>query len=124
MATQKSKRVLISPSELFERIHQRTGMHVGMTSASYEAILDEVIEILSEGKDVAFRGFGTFTVKKSNRLYNVNEHAPGKKNKDHTPEPLEPRYSIKFKASRIGAQRFRELLKERGYEEPAPSEDD
>ena len=120
---EKKDRVLIYPPEMFERIHQRTGMPVSMTSSAYEAILEEIIEVLSEGKDLVFRGFGTFSVKKSTKLYNVSEHAPNKKNKDHKAEPLTPRYRVKFSASRIGSQRFRELLEKRGYEDLAPSED-
>jgi len=120
----KEKRTPIFSTEIFERIHRRTGMPVAMTSAAHEAILEEIIEVLSEGKDVIFRGFGTFTVKKSTKLYNVSEHAPNKINKDHKAEPLTPRYRVKFTASRIGSQRFKELLEERGYEDSAPSEGD
>ena len=59
-------------TDIFERVHARTGLSVEMLSSSYSAILEELEIILEGGDQASFSGLGTFSVRKSVRRTNLN----------------------------------------------------
>jgi len=122
MAKPKNGSVSISTAEIFERIHQRTPIPVAMLSATFEEVLKEILTILSEGNNAVFNGFGTFSVRTTQRLHGITDHTLSEISTDtQSDEKHEPKYSVKFKASRSGTEQFRKMLKQSGYEGPGSS---
>jgi DNA-binding protein HU-beta len=69
----------MNKSEFVSRVAKKTGMTTAEAQRVVQAVLDEVSDALKSGEDVAFAGFGKFTVSQRAARTGVNPQDPSKK---------------------------------------------
>jgi nucleoid DNA-binding protein len=69
----------MNKSEFVSRVAKKTGMTTAEAQRVVQAVLDEVSDSLKSGEDVAFAGFGKFTVSQRAARTGVNPQDPSKK---------------------------------------------
>ena len=69
----------MNKSEFVSRVAKKTGMTTAEAQRVVQSVLDEISDALKSGEDVAFAGFGKFTVSQRAARTGVNPQDPSKK---------------------------------------------
>jgi DNA-binding protein HU-beta len=69
----------VNKSEFVSRVAKRGGMSGADADRAVRAVLDEIQDALKNGEDVAFAGFGKFSVSQRAARTGVNPQDPSKK---------------------------------------------
>lgn len=69
----------MNKSEFVSRVAKNTGVTSAEAQRLVQAVLDEISDALKAGDDVAFAGFGKFTVSERAARTGVNPQDPSKK---------------------------------------------
>jgi DNA-binding protein HU-beta len=69
----------VNKTEFVSRVAKRGGMTGADASRAVSAVLDEIQDALKSGEDVAFAGFGKFSVSQRAARTGVNPQDPSKK---------------------------------------------
>ena len=69
----------MNKSEFVSRVAKNTGVTPAESQRLVQAVLDEISDALKAGEDVAFAGFGKFTVSQRAARTGVNPQDPSKK---------------------------------------------
>jgi DNA-binding protein HU-beta len=81
----------MNKSDFVNRVASRTDLSNAEASRLVQAVLDEIQDALKNGEDVAFAGFGKFTVSHRAARQGVNPQDPSKKVK--IPARTVPRFT-------------------------------
>jgi DNA-binding protein HU-beta len=99
--------VTVNKTEFVSKVAKSPGMEglsAGDTAKAVQAVLDEIKDALSKGDDVAFAGFGKFTVSHRAARVGVNPQDPSKK--VEIPARTVPRFTpgavLKEAVARVG----------------------
>lgn len=101
MATTKERDPRISKREYTQRVAKRAGVPLRVAATVYEAMIEEIIEIVNEGKDLTLAGFGKF-YSKPHKGHNVQFAAAGR---------VEDYNMLKFSATRAVNQMVKAPVK-------------
>jgi DNA-binding protein HU-beta len=69
----------VNKTEFVSKVAKRTDMSGAEAGRAVQAVLDEISEALADGDDVAFAGFGKFSVSNRAARTGVNPQDPSKK---------------------------------------------
>jgi nucleoid DNA-binding protein len=53
----------VTKGDICSRVAKRTGVQTSETKVVFDAVLDEIFTVLSEGKRIEIRGFGAFKIR-------------------------------------------------------------
>jgi len=85
------RRVFVTKQEFVERVANKSGLNRREASEAVDAFLDSITDALRSGEDVAFTGFGKFSVQNRAARMGVNPRNPSER--VHIPESKVPKFS-------------------------------
>jgi DNA-binding protein HU-beta len=81
----------VTKQEFVERVAQKSGLNRREASEAVDAFLDSITDALKSGEDVAFTGFGKFSVQNRAARQGVNPRNPSER--VHIPASKVPKFS-------------------------------
>jgi DNA-binding protein HU-beta len=85
------RRVFVTKQEFVERVANKSGLNRREASEAVDAFLDSITDALRSGEDVAFTGFGKFSVQNRAARMGVNPRNPTER--VHIPASKVPKFS-------------------------------
>jgi DNA-binding protein HU-beta len=85
------RRVFVTKQEFVERVANKSGLNRREASEAVDAFLDSITDALRSGEDVAFTGFGKFSVQDRAARMGVNPRNPTER--VHIPASKVPKFS-------------------------------
>jgi DNA-binding protein HU-beta len=85
------RRSFVTKQEFVERVASKSGLSRKDASEAVDAFLDSITDALRSGEDVAFTGFGKFTVQDRAARQGVNPRNPTER--VHIPASKVPKFS-------------------------------
>jgi DNA-binding protein HU-beta len=85
------RRVFVTKQEFVERVANKSGLNRREASEAVDAFLDSITDALRGGEDVAFTGFGKFSVQNRAARMGVNPRNPSER--VHIPASKVPKFS-------------------------------
>ena len=85
------RRVFVTKQEFVERVANKSGLNRREASEAVDAFLDSITDALRSGEDVAFTGFGKFSVQNRAARMGVNPRNPSER--VHIPASKVPKFS-------------------------------
>jgi DNA-binding protein HU-beta len=85
------RRVFVTKQEFVERVANKSGLNRREASEAVDAFLDSITDALRSGEDVAFTGFGKFSVQNRAERMGVNPRNPTER--VHIPASKVPKFS-------------------------------
>jgi DNA-binding protein HU-beta len=81
----------VTKQEFVERVANKSGLNRREASEAVDAFLDSITDALKSGEDVAFTGFGKFSVQNRAARQGVNPRNPSER--VHIPASRVPKFS-------------------------------
>ncbi|MEB7447904.1 HU family DNA-binding protein [Arthrobacter koreensis] len=110
----------VNKREFLVRVARRAGVPVRVATDVYEAVIEEILEIVENGDRLTLTGFGKFYPQKhkGHRVQRINEE--GKLEGSENPETVGDYAVLKFSATRAVNRK----IGAKPHHEPAPGVDD
>lgn len=96
----------VNRSEFVARVAQRAGVDAQLVARVYDAMIEEIIQVVSQGCRLTLTGFGKFYPQrhKGHRVQRVNEE--GRLQGTEVPETVDDYAVLKFSATRAVNRRL------------------